>query len=199
MRECARDPDDGGAEPPGGESTVARRELLRHGVRGAFLLGIGGLAGLLGRAAAEPTVWQIDPWACNQCGRCATDCVLEESAVKAVHAFGLCGYCELCTAYFEPEPNGLNTGAENQVCPTGALLRTFVEDPFFQYQILEEKCIGCAKCVKGCTQFGNGSMFLQVRHDRCKNCNECAISTVCPSRAFRRVPASRPYAMKRTK
>ena len=46
-----------------------------------------------------------------------------------------------------------------------------------EYIIDEELCIGCAKCVKGCAAFGNGSLHLQVRHDRCLNCNECTIAT----------------------
>jgi electron transport complex protein RnfB len=59
-------------------------------------------------------------------------------------------------------------------------------------------CIGCAKCVEGCTRFGNGSFYLQVRHDRCLNCNECSIARVCAGDAFRRVPASQPYIIKLT-
>jgi electron transport complex protein RnfB len=39
-------------------------------------------------------------------------------------------------------------------------------------------------------------LFLQVRHDRCLNCNQCAIATVCPSGAFKRVPADHPYLFK---
>ncbi|MHC4761400.1 MAG: hypothetical protein ACYS9H_08680 [Planctomycetota bacterium] len=34
------------------------------------------------------------------CGNCATHCVLNESAVKCVHAYAMCGYCDLCTGYF---------------------------------------------------------------------------------------------------
>ncbi len=49
--------------------------------------------------------------------------------------------------------------------------------------------MGCGKCVKGCNMFGNGSLYLQVSHDRCVNCNICAISTACPAQAFRQVPA----------
>jgi electron transport complex protein RnfB len=51
--------------------------------------------------------------------------------------------------------------------------------------------------VKGCFEQGNGSLFLQVRHDRCLNCNECSIAKACPSDAFRRVPASAPYLLKK--
>ena len=44
----------------------------------------------------------------SHCDRCATHCVLVHSAVKCVHGYALCGYCNLCTGYFEPEPNALN-------------------------------------------------------------------------------------------
>ena len=174
-----------------------RREFMRRGVRGACLLTLGGGIGLVaGRSRASDQVWQIDPYTCVACGNCATNCVLEVSAVKCVHKFTMCGYCQLCTAYFEPEPNALNTGAENQICPTGAIQRRFVEDPYYEYTIDESLCVGCGKCVKGCNAFGNGSLFLQVRHDRCTNCNDCSIARACPSGAFRRVSADEPYLLK---
>ena len=43
----------------------------------------------------------------------------------------------------------------------------------------------------------NGSLYLQVMHDRCVNCNECAIAVACPSDAFVNVASSKPYRMKR--
>jgi electron transport complex protein RnfB len=176
---------------------MTRRRLLKAGLQGACLLGLGGAAAALAaRSRPRHTVWQLDPAKCIQCGKCATNCVLAPSAVKCVHAFAICGYCELCTGYFDPEPNDLNTGAENQLCPTGAIQRTFVEDPYYQYTIDETLCIGCGKCVKGCGAFGNGSLFLQVRHDLCLNCNECSIAIACPSGAYRRVPADQPYLLK---
>jgi ferredoxin len=92
----------------------------------------------------------------------------------------------------------LATAAENQLCPTAASKRTFVEDPYYEYTIDEQLCIGCAKCVEGCNRFGIGSMFLHIRHDRCVHCNECAIARTCPGVAFRRVPTSQPYLLKTT-
>ena len=176
---------------------VHRRRFLRAGVRAAAVTGLAGLfAGLARRGAGQGMVWQIDPEKCLRCGNCATQCVLEPSAVKCVQAYAICGYCQLCTGYFEPEPNDLNTGAENQLCPTGAIQRTFIEDPYYEYTIDERLCIGCSKCVEGCVRFGNGSMFLQIRHDRCVNCNQCAIAKTCPGDAFRRVPAAQPYLLK---
>jgi len=61
--------------------------------------------------------------------------VLDHSAVDCVHNFAMCGYCDLCTGYFEPESNALNSGAENQLCPVGAIKRTFIEEPYFEYEI----------------------------------------------------------------
>lgn len=178
------------------DKKISRRDLLRNGLWYAGLLGIGGGLGLAAGKAATSTLWQIDPDKCIDCGNCASECVLGTSAVKCVHAYAMCGYCKLCTGFFEPEPNALNTGAENQQCPTGAIKRTFVEDPYYQYVIDEDLCIGCALCAKGCNSFGNGSLFMQVRHDRCVNCNQCAIATACPAQAFTRVPSSHPYLLK---
>jgi electron transport complex protein RnfB len=115
------------------------------------------------------------------------------SAVKCIHVYDMCGYCDLCGGYFRPEVKELTTAAENQLCPTSAIRRKFIEDPYFQYDIDEALCIGCGKCVKGCGSFGNGSLQLQVRHDLCQNCNQCAIAVACPADAFSRVPADNPY------
>ncbi len=178
-------------------NNITRRRFLRESFGGASLAGIGAIAGLLtGRFKKTKTVWQIDPYKCIACGNCATYCVLEESAVKCVHAYAMCGYCRICFGFFGPEPVSINEGAENQLCPTGAIKRTFVEDPYFEYTIDESLCNGCGKCVKGCNTFGNGALFLQVRHNRCVNCNECAIAAACPSEAFKRVPADKPYLLK---
>ena len=178
------------AEP---DAKVARRDFLRGGVRGACLLGLGaGVSALATRGQTGDLVWQLDPETCIQCGNCATYCALTPSAVKCVQYYPMCGYCDLCTGYFEAEPNELNTGAENQLCPVDALRRIFIEEPYYQYDIVDDRCIGCGKCVEGCRAFGNGSFYLQVRHDLCLNCNECSIAVACPAQAFRRVPVSRP-------
>jgi len=179
------------------EKKFNRRKFLNTSIWGGCLTGLAVVGAVAAsKKRSDDMVWQIDPAKCIACGNCATYCVLDESAVKGVHAFAMCGYCNLCTGFFEPEPRALDTGAENQLCPTGAIERTFVEDPYYEYHIDEGLCIGCGKCVKGCGAFGNGSLFLQIRHDRCLNCNECAIAAACPSQAIKRVPASEPYIIK---
>jgi electron transport complex protein RnfB len=179
---------------------INRRHFLSNSLWAAGLIGLGTAAGALSRKTnARNTVWQIDPEICVACGNCATYCVLEESAVKCVHAHAICGYCRICFGYFGPEPHDIDEGAENQLCPTGAILRKYLkdDDPYFEYIIDEPLCMGCGKCVLGCNTFGNGSLFLQVRHDRCLNCNECSIAAACPSGAYKRVPADKPYLLKK--
>jgi len=198
------------------EDKTTRRDFLRSLLRGVMLVVLGGLglrvvprrrcpgpgdraAGTLCKGcpdlaacssavlSAGRKVWKLDPAKCIQCGRCATSCVLQPSAVKCVHRMAMCGYCRLCFGFFQPGTTALNSAAENQLCPTGAIRRKFIEEPYYEYTIDESLCIGCGRCVKGCGSFGNGSLVLQVRHDRCINCNECAIARNCPANAFSQV------------
>jgi electron transport complex protein RnfB len=184
--------------PQSGDANANRRDFLSLGVRGLMGLGVaGGLASLAGAKEAESeTVWQIDPDKCTQCGNCATACVIQPSAVRCLHSYAICGYCELCGGYHHADAKDLDTAAENLLCPTDALVRTFVEDPYYEYSVDEELCIGCAICVKGCTDFGNGSLYLQIQQDLCVNCNECAIARVCEGDAIHRQPVSKPYNLK---
>jgi electron transport complex protein RnfB len=177
---------------------LRRRDFLRDATRGAAVVGLTATAAALlpKGAKAEEEVWQINPHKCTECGKCETHCVLKPSAVKAVHAFGLCGFCDLCTAYFKPEPFELHEGAENHMCPTDAIERRYVEEPYYEYKIDEDHCVGCAKCVDGCRTYGNGSMHLQIQHDICVDCDSCSINNACPSDAFVKVPASNPYLFK---
>ena len=176
---------------------IDRRSFVKNGARVGIGLALAGVAGLsLADLAKKKYVWQIDPFKCTSCGRCADSCVLEPSAVKCVHAFALCGYCDLCGGYLKPESKERNTAAENQLCPTAAIKRKYIEDPYFEYIIDEDLCIGCGICVKGCGAFGNGSLHLQIRHNLCVDCNECAIARVCPSDAIIRVPIDEPYLIK---
>ena len=171
---------------------TSRREFLFRSLRISAGVALGGVGIFLAKnSTSEELVWQLDPAKCVQCGRCATNCVLTPSAVKCVHVFDMCGYCNLCGGYFRPGSLQLTTAGENQLCPTAAIQRKFVEDPFYEYTIDEDLCIGCGKCVAGCSAFGNGSLQLQVRQDICVNCNQCAIARDCPADAFSRVPASK--------
>lgn len=179
------------------ENKKSRREFIRSGLNALAGISLCGIAGVLfSRSASGEKVWQLDPNICVQCEKCSQNCVLPQSAVKVVHSFSMCGYCDLCSGYLQPGATARDTGAESQLCPTGAIKRTFVEEPYFQYTIDETLCIGCGKCVKGCGAFGNGSLYLQVKHDLCVNCNECSIARQCPSGAYKRVPANRPYILR---
>lgn len=175
----------------------SRRDFIDASVRAGLFIALGGLGAFSAtKATCGHTVWQIDPFKCTQCGRCATECVLSPSAVKCIHAYDICGYCDLCGGYLKPDANDRATGGENQLCPTAAISRNFIEEPYFEYVIDEDLCIGCAKCVKGCSSFGNGSFHLQIRHNVCVDCNQCAIARTCPSDAIQRVPLETPYLIK---
>lgn len=177
-------------------SKLTRRDFVRKSIQFSILGGFGVITGgILPKLAAEKYVWQIDTQKCTHCGRCAINCVKTPSAVKCFHAFDMCGYCDLCGGYFRAGVKNLNTAAENQLCPTAAINRQFIEEPFFEYHIEKDLCIGCAKCVKGCEAFGNGSLQLQVDQGLCDNCNECSIARDCPSNAFSRVPSGKSYLM----
>jgi electron transport complex protein RnfB len=184
------------------DQSLDRRRFVADGIRIAGAVGLGGLAGVLAAKTgrAKEYVWQIDPDKCIACSLCETECVLDPSAAKAVQCFLMCGYCDVCTGYFPTTDYELNTAAENQLCPTGAINRRFIEEQagvrFFEYTIDEPLCIGCAKCVKGC-ELMNGSLYMQIRHDRCLNCNECAIAVACPTQAICRVPADTPGLLKK--
>lgn len=184
------------AEPNLSEN-VSRFDFLKQGIGRLVALGLGLLGGCtVFGARRRNTVWQIDPAKCVQCEHCATSCVLTPSAVKCVQSYPVCGYCRLCFGYFQPNAPSLTSAAENQLCPTGAIERVFVEDPYWEYNIKEDACIGCAKCVKACEMFGNASFYLQVRHDICVNCNDCSIARQCPADAWVRLPADQPYLLK---
>jgi Na+-translocating ferredoxin:NAD+ oxidoreductase subunit B len=184
----------------------SRRQFFDRTGRVLGFVTLGGAAGLLVKRASAGTVYQVDPSKCTSCDLCRTSCVLSHSAVKAVNEFSKCGYCQLCPAYMDvtskPDERGIPTGL---VCPQDALKRRVVgtfdaDDPnnnYYEYIVDEERCDGCGKCVKACLPpAGNGSLRLEIRYDRCVECNECAIQVACPDRAIVRldVPGMPPPA-----
>lgn len=174
-----------------------RRDFINTGVRLGIGAGLGAIViGLSTRSVSGKSIWQLDPAKCVQCGKCSTSCVLQTSAVKCVHVTEMCGYCDLCSGYLRPGAKDLNTAAENKLCPTGAIVRTYIEEPYFEYRIVEELCNGCGKCVQNCGSFGNGSLQLQIQQKVCINCNQCAIARECPAQAFSRVDCDSPYLLK---
>lgn len=181
------------------EKKISRRNFIKHFFYGAGAAGIGGLSGLfsLKNKTKSSMVWQIDPEKCSACGRCEDYCVLTPSVVKCIHSYQICGYCDLCSGYLRKNHHERNTAAENLLCPTAAIKRTYIEDPYYEYVIDEKLCIACGKCVKACSSYGNDSLFLQIKHDICVNCNQCNIAKNCPSNAVSRVSADSPYIIKK--
>ena len=183
---------------------VTRRDLLGKTVRGTVLLGLGAGAGYLIKKADGQLVWQVDSVKCinsrlgevnvDVCDLCTTDCVVSQSAVRAVNDFSKCGRCYICPAYFNVKSAVDEMGLPSEkMCPRDAIERKPIgyvdpEDPannFYEYIIDEEKCDGCGKCVMGCkAPMGLGSITLKVRHDLCVDCNRCAISIACPNDAI---------------
>ncbi len=186
-----------------------RREVLGHAARGATLLGLGGLASYLVLKAGPEGAWSINAQKCvnmrpgavgvEACDRCATQCVLARSAIRAVNDYDKCGRCYICPAHFDVssaiDKNGLPSA---KLCPRDAIERKPIGwvdpyDPannFYEYIIDEEKCNGCGKCVMACKEpAGLSSLRLTVRHDLCLDCNRCSIAQVCPDDAYQRDPA----------
>lgn len=174
------------------EKIINRRNAIRLVVAGAL-----GALGASAWSRQKETFWQIDPSKCLKCGRCETECVKPMSAVKCVHQYESCGYCDFCSGYYREGRLELDTSAENMLCPRDALKRKFIEEPYFEYTIDEDLCTGCGKCSKGCGDFGNGSLIMQVKRDLCLNCNDCRIALNCPSDAFVRVEGTNPYLFKK--
>jgi Na+-translocating ferredoxin:NAD+ oxidoreductase subunit B len=175
----------------------SRREFVRKAGKIIIAAPLVLLPAFLARKVSSRSyVWQIDPMKCTQCGQCETNCVKTPSAVKCTHAFVMCGYCDLCGGFLRQGIKTTGTGAEREQCPTGAIHRRFVEEPYFEYTIDRNLCIACGKCVKGCNDFGNGSLYLQIHQDLCDNCNDCSIARTCPSQAISRVSSSHQYIPK---
>ncbi|MCL2006418.1 MAG: 4Fe-4S binding protein [Planctomycetaceae bacterium] len=181
------------------EQKTTRRAMLktccRYGIAGGLLGSIGFLASKE-KIVGDTLVWQIDPLKCIGCGLCAYRCNKMVSAVKCFHTKAMCGYCDLCTGFFNPQPFARNEGAENQLCPTDAFTRRLVEPPYFEYNIDHDLCIGCGKCVDGCFALGNGSLYLQISHKECLRCNQCQIALHCPTKAIGQIPAEQMYLLK---
>ncbi|MCC6394108.1 MAG: hypothetical protein IT167_26155 [Bryobacterales bacterium] len=197
---------------------VNRRDLVGQLARGAVILGFGGAAGYLAQKANGQIVWQVDGAKCinsrlgevgvEACSLCTTECVVLQSAVRAVNDFSKCGRCSICPAYFNiksaVDSNGLPS---EKRCPRDAITRKPIgvvdpQDPannYYEYVIDEEKCDGCGKCVMDCKEpMGLGSIRLKVRHNLCVACNRCAISTACPKGAVERLTVSKALNFGRT-
>ncbi len=184
-----------------------RRNILGNAVRGTVLLALGGSAAYLVKKADGQIVWQVDGRRCvnsrlgavgvDVCDLCTTECVVTQSAVRAVNDSSKCGRCYICPAYFNVKSAIDEEGLPSEkLCPRDAIERKPIgwidpTDPannFYDYLIDEEKCDGCGKCVMGCKEpAGLGSIRLRVRYNLCVDCNRCAIATACPENALSQV------------
>ncbi len=193
---------------------VSRRDALGRVIRGAAAIGLGGGALHLIRKADGQIVWQVNAARCinsrldeidvEVCDLCLAECVVTQSAVRAVNDFAKCGRCYICPAYFNVksavDENGLPS---EKLCPRDAIGRAPIGwidpgDPannFYEYTIDEAKCDGCGKCVMACKEpAGLGSIRLMVRHDLCVDCNSCAVATACPKDAVVQLPTEEAIA-----
>jgi len=186
---------------------MTRRDALGKAARGAAVLALGGAAAYLVKQSKGQIVWQVDAAKCvnsrlgevgvEVCDLCMTDCVVSQSAVRAVNEFSKCGRCYICPAYYNVTSAVDERGLPSEkLCPRDAIERKPIgeadpEDPannLYEYIIDEEKCDGCGKCVMACKEpLGLGSIQLKVRHNLCVDCNRCAISIVCPKDAIQQV------------
>jgi Na+-translocating ferredoxin:NAD+ oxidoreductase subunit B len=184
---------------------TTRRNAL---TRTAALAAMTGAAAFLVRKAEGQVVWQIDGEKClnsrlgevgvKVCDLCWKECVVTQSAVRAVNHFANCGRCNICPAYFNVKSAVNRDGLPSEkLCPRDAIIRKPIGDAdpndpannFYEYAIDETKCDGCGKCVMACKEpAGLGSIKLKVRYDLCVNCNQCSISTACPKDAVLRMP-----------
>jgi electron transport complex protein RnfB len=189
---------------------LTRRDVLSKVARGTVLLGLGGATGFLIKKAEGQVVWQVDASRCvnsqlgevdvEVCGLCTTECVVSQSAVRAVNNFRECGRCYICPAYYNIKSAVDEKGLPSEkLCPRDAIERKPIGlvdpgDPannFYEYIIDEEKCDGCGICVKGCKEpLGLGSIILKVRYSLCVDCNHCAISLACPKEALVQQPVA---------
>jgi len=192
---------------------MTRRGALAKAARGAAALALGGAAFHLVRKAEGQIVWNVDPARCinsklgetgvEVCGLCTTECVVTQSAVRAVNEFSKCGRCNICPAYFNVTSAVNEKGLPSEkLCPRDAIARKPIgeidpEDPannFYEYVIDEAKCDGCGKCVMACKEpLGLGSIVLRVRQNLCVDCNRCAISTACPKDAILQVSIQKAF------
>lgn len=182
---------------------VSRRKALRGLARGAVIAGMGGTAGYLVQKAQGQIVWQVDTEKClnsrlgevgmKACDLCWKECVVSQSAVRAVNTFSECGRCYICPAYFNVKSAVDRQGLPSEkLCPRDAIARKPIgeadpADPannFYEYVVDEDKCDGCGKCVMACKEpAGLGSIRLKIRHNLCISCNQCAIAVACPKDA----------------
>ena len=177
-----------------------RRKFILLAGRAACGIAIGGLAyRVIGKHLNEDEAgprtrhaWQIDVNKCKACDGCKVYCVRKPSAVKAVNDQKKCSFCVVCYGHITNKhidsEKILSEG--KRVCPYDAVKRIDYSgrpDGYFIYEIDDDLCDGCGKCVELCTKKGTKSMFLIIRPDLCLNCNTCNVAIHCPEKAVDKV------------
>lgn len=178
----------------------SRRNFIINAGRAVFGLALGTIAyrvggSFLNSEQAGPLTrhaWQIDPDKCTACGKCKTLCVRTPSAVKAVNDQKKCSFCVVCYGHISNKNIASDKIMSDgkRVCPNEAVTRKEYsggKDGYYIYDIDDDKCDGCSKCVEQCIKKGTKSMFLIIRPDLCINCNDCNIAANCPEKAIDKV------------
>jgi Na+-translocating ferredoxin:NAD+ oxidoreductase subunit B len=177
-----------------------RRSFLINAARTTCALALGGMVYRVAGSylndenpgPATRHAWQIDTEKCTACGKCQTLCVRTPSAVKAVNDQKKCSFCVVCYGHISNKniaSDKIMTEGK-RVCPVDAVIRKEYsggKDGYYTYEIDDNKCDACCKCVEHCTKKGTRSMFLIIRPDLCMNCNSCNIAVNCPEKAVDKV------------
>ncbi|MFH0761026.1 MAG: 4Fe-4S dicluster domain-containing protein [Bacteroidota bacterium] len=179
---------------------AGRRKFIIMAGRAACGLALGAVAyRVVGKHFTEDEAgprtrhaWQIDSDKCKGCDLCKTMCVRKPSAVKAVNDQKKCSFCVVCYGHITNRhiDSDKIMSEGKRVCPWDAVIRVDYSgrpDGYFIYEIDDDKCDGCGKCVELCSKKGTKSMFLIIRPDLCLNCNTCNIAVHCPEKAVDKV------------
>lgn len=177
-----------------------RRKFIIYACRAAFGVAIGTLVyrvtgSFLNDEQPGPVTrhaWQINTDKCTGCGLCKTLCVRTPSAAKAVNDQKKCSFCVVCYGHISNKniDSDKIMSEGKLVCPQDAVMRkeqSGGKDGYFIYEIDDDKCDGCCKCVEQCIKKGTKSMFMIIRPDLCINCNDCNIAAHCPEKAVDKV------------
>lgn len=141
---------------------------------------------LIQKSVPAYDLWKISCGDCITCSKCEINCVKSKSAVVAKIDSSKATNRLYNPAYFRRYKGAvIDTSVANQVCPTGAIVRTILSDSFASYRVNEALCTGCGKCVRA-SKKGDREFCLVIDPASCLDCNECSIAAQCPVNAVQR-------------